>query len=531
MRLEAGAAPLLIVAAVVIAMALPFLSQPWNIDEPVFVATAKHALQDPLHPLSFEFNWYGRAASMKEINNNPPVATYLFAAAVKASGGSEGFTRFLLLILDLVAALSLYGLAALYLRRPLWPTLAVVVSPAYALNMAHVMAEKPLAALAFPALLAHARGIQAKDDRLYWASAALFSLALMTKYAAAFLLLPAVVVALAQGVPARKVIAHGILSCLPLALYLLLSGGGQGREGLGAVAHVFSEISRAAYASPLNRSRASLAFIGGCGLVPALWSFLTMRARPWKVLVPGILIAILFLPTWDPLKLSWAARVTGVVFSCAALCALDGPLTSRRALWLAWAGSGVLLTFCYWSIVTRTVLFLLPPLTFAAAEKLEGGWNKRWLDKLYVLSTIAAAALTLTLAAVDRGYAVAQKNAAEYVVRTYASAGRTIWCGSHWGLQHYLVEGGARQLDWTRGGWDAARPGDVVVLSRVNSNVIFPERNVSARIEKIEAGSGIPLRLISGWGGQAGFYSNMNGFLPFAWSREPLDEFLVAEIQ
>ncbi len=102
-----------------------------------------------------------------EINNNPPLSAYLFAVCLKLSSGREATMRFLLLPLDFIAAISLYGLATFFLRRPFWPTLAVVVSPAYAINMAHLMAEKPLVALTFSALYAHVRGIKAKDSRWY----------------------------------------------------------------------------------------------------------------------------------------------------------------------------------------------------------------------------------------------------------------------------------------------------------------------------------------------------------------------------
>ncbi|MCM2304732.1 MAG: hypothetical protein NDJ72_08520, partial [Elusimicrobia bacterium] len=39
----------------------------------------------------------------------------------------------------------------------------------------------------------------------------------------------------------------------------------------------------------------------------------------------------------------------------------------------------------------------------------------------------------------------------------------------------------------------------------------------------------VPLRLISGFGGEGGFYSNIGGFLPFSPSAEPVEEFTVVE--
>jgi hypothetical protein len=39
----------------------------------------------------------------------------------------------------------------------------------------------------------------------------------------------------------------------------------------------------------------------------------------------------------------------------------------------------------------------------------------------------------------------------------------------------------------------------------------------------------VPLRLLSRQGGQAGFYTSVSGFLPFALSREPVEEISLFE--
>ncbi|MFI5350201.1 MAG: hypothetical protein ACHQ2Z_11700, partial [Elusimicrobiota bacterium] len=95
---------------------LCFWGQPWHVDEPFFLAIARQVLRDPLHPLSFAFNWYGYSATMASINNNPPVLAYLLAGALKLSGGGEFWTRACFLPFDLAAAWSLLALAARFLK-------------------------------------------------------------------------------------------------------------------------------------------------------------------------------------------------------------------------------------------------------------------------------------------------------------------------------------------------------------------------------------------------------------------------------
>ncbi|MDE2313512.1 MAG: hypothetical protein KGL04_04980, partial [Elusimicrobia bacterium] len=48
--------------------------------------------------------------------------------------------------------------------------------------------------------------------------------------------------------------------------------------------------------------------------------------------------------------------------------------------------------------------------------------------------------------------------------------------------------------------------------------------------KQIDWANPLPLRLMSARGGEAGFYSSVFGFLPYALSRAPLDEFFFARI-
>jgi hypothetical protein len=107
------------------------------------------------------------------------------------------------------------------------------------------------------------------------------------------------------------------------------------------------------------------------------------------------------------------------------------------------------------------------------------------------------------------------------------SKGRRVWFTGHWGFQHYQERAGARALDRSKGGWDETAPGDAVVTSVVNCNQIAPARPVLSDVETSRVESALPLRLISGWGGQGAFYSSSFGFLPFSLSREPLEEFRI----
>ena len=140
-------------------------------------------------------------------------------------------------------------------------------------------------------------------------------------------------------------------------------------------------------------------------------------------------------------------------------------------------------------------------------------------------------ALTLGLASVDYRYAAAQKDFALSLQRDYLERGRRVWYTGSMGLQYYLSRAGGQGLDGGRGGWDLVRAGDVVAVLKINSTGLRPRHPLKAKTISYDVGDKIPLRLFNGWGGEAAFYSSTWGFLPFALSREPLEEFTIVELQ
>ncbi|MCR4295040.1 MAG: hypothetical protein NUW21_05865, partial [Elusimicrobia bacterium] len=149
--------------------------------------------------------------------------------------------------------------------------------------------------------------------------------------------------------------------------------------------------------------------------------------------------------------------------------------------------------------------------------------GKAGSSRLPWAAAAAAACLSLALGWVDFVYAGAQKDlAAELSTR-----GRPVWCAAKLGLRHYLLRAGAKPLD-SEAGWESVRPGEFVVFAKTTTN-FAPARARRVNAERRVVSSRIPLRLISGFGGEGGFYSNISGFLPFSPSAEPVEEFTVVE--
>jgi hypothetical protein len=293
--------------------------------------------------------------------------------------------------------------------------------------------------------------------------------------------------------------------------------------------------SRFPTAAPSHRLRALLAFTAGCGAATASWPFFARRpsSRAWAALALG---AVLLFGPW--LDLGPAVRpldrLTGALLAAAAAWGLYVLCAERArgwALWSSWAAAALAASAAYWSVTSRLILFALPPLAFAWAAILETRWPDARLNRLYAASLALTLTLSLGLAAVDYRYAAAQKDFALSLQRDYLDRGRRVWYTGYMGLQYYLSRAGGQGLDAGRGGWDLARPGDVVAVLKINSTALRPERPLKANTLTYDVSDAIPLRLFSGWGGEAAFYSSTWGFLPFALSREPLEEFTVVELQ
>ena len=348
------------------------------IDEP-FLAVARHALGVP--SLGFLFNWYGESVPMSTLNNTPPVIYVLLALAWKLTGGTEILMRLLFLPLDAAAAAALYLLSARLLRRPLWPVLAVLVSPAYALTMGHLCPEKAAVAFGLWGLYACVRGVENRDARWLHASAALLAGASLSKYHAAFLIFPAAGFALDRGLPLRRVAVLAAAALAPTVIFAALSSTGGG--GVEAAWKVTAEAAGSWWSGPVHKGRSFFAFAGGSLGAAGLWT-LGVGRRERVVWAGACLPALLFLAAGDAVPgVSGADRLLGVVLAAAGGASLawlffgSGRTVPGWALWAPWIlGAALVQWVLYWAVLGRLTMFMAA-LILALAAGLEARLD-RW---------------------------------------------------------------------------------------------------------------------------------------------------------
>ncbi len=500
---------LFIVVAASLLIALPFLGKAFHVDEPFFLDRARELLSGAA--------WTPRAWS--DYNNNPPVILWLLAAATRLAGENEAALRALFLPLDALAAASLYLLFARFLKKPLAWALLAVLSPAWVLNMGHLMAEKPAMALGLAAAWLLALGAEERRPRLLAASAALLGAAMLSKYAAVSLLPAAAWYLFSKRFSVKDIALYCSVAAAAPALFLLGHS-----SALGAVATTMAGAAGGEWSRAPHRARSALAFTGGLSVLPLFWPLAFDRRRGLAAAAAAVL---LFCPFLDAAAVRPLDRALGAWMAAGAVAAFLAIASARRAsgrsLWLPWLAVSAALAAAYWSVMARVVLFSIPPLTLALGAAFEARPEDRRLRHLPWAAAAVAAMLSLSLGWVDFRYAGAQKDLAAEL----SAGGRPAWCAAKLGLRHYLLRAGARPLDG-EADWEKVRPGELAVFAKTTTN-FRPGSPRRVRAERRVISCVIPLRLISGFGGEGGFYSNISGFLPYSLGTEPVEEFTVVE--
>jgi hypothetical protein len=131
------------------------------------------------------------------------------------------------------------------------------------------------------------------------------------------------------------------------------------------------------------------------------------------------------------------------------------------------------------------------------------------------------------LSLADSEYADCYRQLATSVRANYPN--RTIWFVGEWGFRQYMWAVGGRYL---RSSDDTPRPGDIIVRPSIAG---MHEMSASVRqraepLAEIDLSGRWPMRVMS-FEAKAGYYSQHWGFLPFAFSRAPLEHVQLFEVR
>lgn len=521
---------------VVLAALVPFLAKPFNIDEPLFLWTARQIQMHPGNPYGFDVNWYGTAMPMSIVTKNPPLACYYLALAAKIFGWSEAGLHAAFLLPALVAIWGTYRLARRLCCWPLLAALATLFTPVFLVSATTVMCDVLMLAFWMWAVVLWLEGMAQNHFWKLTAAGLLIGLAALTKYYGACLV---PLLAACSLIDKRRPGWWAIRLLIPVAMLyfyqlatLLLYG-----HPLFAIATDYALSVKEHYGfSQMAIAMTGLTFTGGCLAVIFFFAPLLWRTRLLAVFAAFVVLtsaAILIVGTvtkkYDPLQsASGLFKGIQIVFWAVGgawvLALTLAEVWTRRdatswflALWVF--GTFVFAVLLNWIANGRSLLPMAPAVGILLVRYLERNVladRKTW-PRGVMICLAAGGVLALLAARADFQFATAVRQSARQVWAGYGHTTRPLWFEGHWGFQYYMEALGASALDLKRSVVD---PGDHLAIPRNNSNVLFPDPQKVVMRETLTFPGPSLLATCNETMG-AGFYASLWGPLPFAFGHVP----------
>jgi len=529
LRAWIAAHPRLAVALVTIGVLCLFLPKPFNVDDPLFLWTARQIQAHPFDPYGFTVNWYGNAEPMWRITENPPLTCYYLAVVTKIVGWSEIVLHLAFLLPALAVILGTYRLAQRFSAANLLPPLLTLLAPGFLVSSTSVMCDVMMLGFWMWAIVLWFEGMEKNRLLLLFAAMALVALAGMTKYFG-LCLVPLLLVygAFCKTKPKLWLLPFAI-PIIILGLYEMRTRALYG-HGLFSLAAEYSSAAKKYIGFlPVPSAGIGLAFTGGCMLAviflsPWLWS-----KRALAILAGGAVL----LGGWLVLSGSLFARygLTGQsrglvsaqflfwVFGGLGVLALAAnDLFLRRnpdslLLFLWVIGTFIFVAFLNWTVNARSILPLIPAVALLIGRRLDTRLSNRpkWPSGIAVALSLSAV-LGLFIARADFMLAVAVRDSAWATCEKYGTIPGRLQFEGHWGFQYYAQESGAHPAEIKP---LHPAPGVYLAIPLDNSSLEGPN---AADVRLVDSFAVQGPRWLTTWSGEAGagFYASTRGPLPFA---------------
>jgi 4-amino-4-deoxy-L-arabinose transferase-like glycosyltransferase len=515
-------------AILLMALLLPFAGKAFNMDDPLFIWTARQILDHPADFFGFQVNWYGHEQPMYEVMKNPPLTAYFIALVAFLFGFGEVPLHIAFLSIAVAAAVGIYFLARELCPSPLLATLAGVLTPAFLVSSNTIMCDIPMLACWIWAVVFWIHGL--KEDRIlyYFIASVLICLSMLNKYFG----LSLVPLLFAYSWADRRSMGRwAFFLLIPLAVtgfYELLTGMMYGR-GLFSDA-IFYPILRRPDDDVrfISQGVISLAFMGG-GFLTAF--FLVPYLCSWRVftaglaLTAGIFLVLSALPNIGDFPLRDGIRagvvfqlsvfaVTGLIIIAVAATDLIKSKDSGSLLLFLWIlGTFLFAAFVNWTTNIRAILPVAPAVGILIMRRICGGETEPLLKSKTPLPFLLFAGALLAFFTVwaDASLANTVRSAASEIAKKYGDGGRPLWFQGHWGFQYYMQNEGGKPIDYTR---TALEKGARIVIPLNNANLKTMPRETFEFTGNVDQD---PVRWLTtmSLGSGAGFYSKTSGPIPF----------------
>ena len=482
-------------AALLLAIALPFVSSAYKIDDPLYLEAARRALAHPLDPLGGPSFWHERPSTLFFDLYNPPLIAYLLAAPVALDGGREVTVHVVMLGL---AALALLACAAAGETWGVPPRYTMLIATSPALAACAVSAMTDVAFLLFCVL---AWGVARREGAAVAGLSA--GLSALTKYAG-LLNLPLVLLASPR---LRRGLAAAALGAAVFGAYCAWNVAVDGALHVRAAGR-FQEMSFS------RQSTFAASFVASLGLVglPAALGLLRWSRSTVAAAGAAAIVGLAFMqgrPGSTAIALVAFGSGGALLGAAARATARTSDAFLRTAFWVFAVHACV---FVYFG-TARYLLPALPPLVWllASGGALVENPSRRRFAGSVAFSTILAFAVLRA----DAGFADAWREAA----RQLPAAARGFQTG-RWGFSWYARERGYEPLpprERLREGDMIAEPAGIHSIAAAPALAALLVRRSAIRVTSPR------LRVLDGVAG-AGLYSSAWGVLPLGWRSSASEE-------
>lgn len=529
---------------------LPFSGRAFSNDDPLFIWTARHILQQPLNPYGFEVNWNKSTAAMSDVTQNPPLAAYYMAAAGKIGGWSERTLHLAFLLPAIALVLGVYRLAKRFTGSPGIAAVATLVAPAFLVSACGVMCDPMMLALWIWAAVFWIEGIDSSKPGLLAASVILLTASALSKYFGAALVPLLFAYTLARQ---RRIGSWAWYLMFPLFVlvgYEFVTVKIYGHGAMAAAAQFSRDHRLWTHASKGARTLMTLSYMGG-SVLPALVlaPFIWSRKQIALVTLASGIAGISVMRGWVRLGLTagspqaFAARnehwvivsIQLILFIAGGISTLALAIADYRRerdadslfllLWVV--GTFWFTAYLNWTVNARSILPMVPAIGILLARRLQKRSPNppRQFKALVIVGLSACGVLSLWLARADTGAANSARTAASLVHQKTAGA-TDVWFLGHSGFQYYMQMFGACAYDWSH---PQAKPGDFLAIPY---SKVWPE-DVTSEFHGSRENIDLPVQGYASTTSSeigAGFYHSYWSILPYAFGPVPAEKYAIIRL-
>jgi len=527
--------PYLLLALLVSGVCLPFINQPFHIDDRIYLEVADNILEKPLYPYDYPAVYEGFKAPDAASHSHLPLTSY-YLAAVKAVTGSEQEFVFHLafLIFPILAAWGMYDLARHFVRFAFAAAALLILSPVFLVLSHTLMTDVPTLALWIVAFSRFFRVMDGSARKIDWVilAASILGAALISVIA----IIPVFLFAFAAVVSGRpeRLESRRLLSLLlglPFVVWFLWFMLAYFHYRRFVLVNTFLHMNQRAAFDWFLFGVKALSFglnLGALFLFPLLaWIAL---AWGFRLRIALVVFFAAFVPfyTWVS-GWGWPHTLLFAVFLSTGVLILGSLIASVRdkafndpgwrvlLLWFAAVLAGCLIL--YYSGSARYTLPTLPVVVLLAVRQLERRIEEQYfLRNLLCLAVLLTGAYSLWISLADYRFAQVYPQVASELTAKYARPGRVIWITGEWGFRYYMNRVGARTLLQTSTGPEA---NDIIIKPYIAMPwvTLYDSGEYTELAEQRYASSDSRVRLLD-FGSHAGFYSTGWGLLPYSLKKD-----------